>query len=518
MSSPAPDLFIDLARFALAQFGSVTASSIVAPSITLTIDPAPKDSSRGELAFADLAVERLHEGKVDTIKADRLAFSVRVRQMGDVEKADGKASNVVIRDFDSGAIAAILAPQKVNDDRYHRLYRQIAAGPYEVTTGRGNHTQVESILSEDFGLQPSKLRLSEFIAALPSDRTVAPTAAQADAMLELIASFYEGTRVGNAQTRGISVQSPKGSFKLSSIHYSLENGEAELLFEGLDNQAPAGQFRFDRFALKSLNAAQAIRLGAELQRAPTSDRALGLFRMLSGFEMKGFAAAYPDTRKLLTIDTLSLDWGQLIGSIPSKANLIAKMVVPTDPNNSTQLPLTTAGIDKLAVDLDLGAAWAESSSSFSLAPATIDLGNLAKVQARLALANVPREVFSSDPAQVMSRAEQINAGTIEFSLHDNGAVDLAVAQLARMQNVSRDAARQAIIDSIRATHEQVDASNPDAGAAVEAIARFVETPGQTLSIKLTPLGKVPGIQLMQLLNTEPIVALAQFRIEASTGL
>ena len=42
--------------------------------------------------------------------------------------------------------------------------------------------------------------------------------------------------------------------------------------------------------------------------------------------------------------------------------------------------------------------------------------------------------------------------------------------------------------------------------------------GQTLTIKLTPLGKVPVLQLMDALSTEPIIALAQFRIEASTGL
>ena len=51
-----------------------------------------------------------------------------------------------------------------------------------------------------------------------------------------------------------------------------------------------------------------------------------------------------------------------------------------------------------------------------------------------------------------------------------------------------------------------------------ALARFVESPGQTLVIKLTPLGKVPAMKLFQLLKTDPLVALAQFRIEASTGL
>jgi hypothetical protein len=37
-------------------------------------------------------------------------------------------------------------------------------------------------------------------------------------------------------------------------------------------------------------------------------------------------------------------------------------------------------------------------------------------------------------------------------------------------------------------------------------------------IKLTPLGKVRAMQLVQVLQMDPLTALAQFRIEASTGL
>jgi hypothetical protein len=93
-----------------------------------------------------------------------------------------------------------------------------------------------------------------------------------------------------------------------------------------------------------------------------------------------------------------------------------------------------------------------------------------------------------------------------------------VVQYARAQNVSRDVARKEIVDSIMASSQDVATANPDATAAVQALARFVESPGQTLVVKLTPLGKVPAMQLFQLLKTDPLVALAQFRIEASTGL
>ena len=83
---------------------------------------------------------------------------------------------------------------------------------------------------------------------------------------------------------------------------------------------------------------------------------------------------------------------------------------------------------------------------------------------------------------------------------------------------SRDEARKAILDSIQAQGDAIGVGNPDATALITAISQFIETPGQTLVIKLTPRAKAPALQLMQLLNTDPQSALAQFKIEASTGL
>ena len=194
------------------------------------------------------------------------------------------------------------------------------------------------------------------------------------------------------------------------------------------------------------------------------------------------------------------------------------MSSPLDNTDLGQQALVAAGVDILKIDSDVGATWTEASRAFVLEPVTLDLSGIAKASLRVSLANVPREVFSPNAVQAVAMAGQIEAGTIEFTLRDTGGIDLAVAQQARTQNISRDAARRAIVEGIRSGSEQAAGANPDAVAAVEAIARFVESPGQTLNIKLTPLGKVPALQLMQLLKTDPMVALAQFRIEASTGL
>ena len=83
----------------------------------------------------------------------------------------------------------------------------------------------------------------------------------------------------------------------------------------------------ERFALKSFSAASLMRWAASLitpGRSPSPDQMLGLFGVLEGAEIKGVVSPYKNTRQLVTIDTISLNWGQLVGSIPSKANLVAE--------------------------------------------------------------------------------------------------------------------------------------------------------------------------------------------------
>lgn len=423
---------------------------------------------------------------------------------------------MTIEDFDANVVIAALNPEKANDDSYHRVYRQISTA-YAMTSTSGIGAKIGRILVEDIEYQPSKFRPGELLAVLPKDPSASQNPAQVRELMEKVANLYEGARVGKVTIADLSMDTPQGAAKLNAIRYS----QGEFALEGLDAPTPQGQFKMERFALKSFSVPQLMRWAAGLTtagRAPSPDQMLGLFGVLAGAEIKGVVAPFKTTKKEVTIDTLSLDWGQLIGSIPSKAHLVAKFVTPTDPSDPKQLPLILGGIDKLAIDLDLGAAWTESSNSFALTPATLDIGGIAKAQLGGALGNVPREVFSADPAQLRGQAARIEAGTLEFSLRDISGVDLAVTQFARTQNVSRDAARQALVESIKAKREQVASANPDADAAVDAIARFVETPGQTLSIKLSPRAKAPLMQLMQLLQTDPQSALAQFRIEASTGL
>ncbi|MGV7217616.1 hypothetical protein [Bradyrhizobium sp. UFLA05-112] len=515
--APASPSLVDAYRFALEQYASITAASVSVPTVSVTMNTGSNAAGSGEITYSGLAIRNVNRGKVDTAKIDRAVFSFGTPQAAKPDKLVGEFSDMVIDDVDVSAVLAALDPEKANDDSYHQAYRRISVGPYVLTSTQGVRAQVDGIAIEDLGFQPSKFRPAEFLALLPNDPSSPPTPAQGREMMEKVAAMYEGLRVGKIEISNLSMGTPQGTARLNAIKYA----QGELSLEGLDAPAPQGQFKVERFALKSFSVASLMRWAASVAspgKAPSPDQMLGLFRVLEGAEVKGVAAPYKTTKKLVTIDTLSVNWGQMVGSIPTKAHIIAKLVTPTDPSDPKQLPLIAGGIDKLPIDLDLGAAWTEQSNSFALAPATLDIGGIARAQLRVALGNVPRGLFSADLAQLMGQVAQVETGTIEFALRDSGGVDSAVTQYARGKNLSRDAARQALADSVRVHRAEVAAANPDAGTAVDAIASFVETPGQTLTIKLTPRAKVPLMQLMQLLQIEPQTALAQFKIEASTGL
>jgi hypothetical protein len=516
---PASTSFIDVYRFALEQFAEITVSSVTAPSLAATIDFG--GAGNGSVTYSGLEIQDIRNGNIASVRVGEFTFAVHLEQAGKAQSITGDVVDIAAHDIDTAAAATILDPQKANDDQYYTVYRQIQTGAYTLASDQGVHMRIDGLSINDIGVRPSHLQLQALLAMMPPPgsgaRTPAEVQALARVMMEKAADVYEGVRVGNAELRGISMDTPQGQMKLSAVWFNLEKGKiGELALEGLDAPSPKGPVKLGRFALKSVDLANLMRWSAlytNPAQQPSPEYALGMLALLQGVEIKGLVAPYKDSDKPVNIDNFDLNWGQFVGPIPSRARLIAKMTTPLDPANPALLPLITAGIDSATIDFDLGANWTEASRTFVLDPVTLELGSLLKASAQVSLGNVPRGAFSLNPTQAIAMAAQIEAGTMAITVRDLGGIDLAIAQYARSHNASPDDARRAIVNGIRAA----GASSPDAVPIVEAVARFIENPRGTLTLKLTPRGKVPAMQLIQTLQTNPQGALTQFQIEASTA-
>ncbi len=523
-NAPTPDVF----RYVLEHFAAVTAKAAIVPTVTMKMTPAGSSAvaGTGEYTYTGLVLRDIKDGKIASSTIERVNLNTSITTAGKTESLAGEVSNLAAYDFDSAATAALFDPSRANDDRYYRAYRQMTAGAYTVSLQSGRlKMRLDGITIDDVGMRPSKLQYPQLMAiidAAPPPGTT-PTPQQTRDLIAKVAGLYEGIRIGGAEMRGFSMETPDGPFRLGAIRLAdLENGRlAEFSLEALDARAKQGAVKVERFALKSLDIANLMRMSAQFAqpgRNPGPEQLVALLTMLEGAELKGLVAPYKDTSKPVNIDTLNISWGQFIGPIPSKARVTVKMSGPldvTDPEPFRALAL--GGISSSTVNFDLGAAWSEKTRSFALEPATVDLGGIGNAVAKLSLTNVQREVFSLNPLQAAIMAAQIEAGPVELVVRDTGGIELAIAQQARQQNVSRETARRTMVDNIRESAMKMAAVNPDMMALAGALTRFIENPRGTLTIKLTPRGRVGMMQILDGMKTSPIAALARFQIEATTG-
>lgn len=132
---PADSSLVDMYRYVLGQYASVAASSLTAPTLTISFDSRAAGS--GEVTYSELAIQNLKHGKIDGMKSDRAVISVDVKQPGKTDKLTGESSNIIVNDFDATAIIAALDPQTASDDSYRRVYRQVSTAPMRSNRHRG---------------------------------------------------------------------------------------------------------------------------------------------------------------------------------------------------------------------------------------------------------------------------------------------------------------------------------------------------------------------------------------------
>jgi hypothetical protein len=243
---PASASVIDIYRLVLQQFAAVSASSVTVPSILGTIHMGTAMSA--EVTYSNAVVEDIKDGKVAVMKVERVGFTITPQQAAKAAKITGEMANLVSRDFDSGATAAMLDPQKANDDHYYRMYGLTAAGPLTFKAEQGQALRIDRIRIDDVGVRPSRLQLPALFALIPPRGTV-PTPAQTRDIVEKMAHVYEGIHIGNAEMSDLSVQAPQGPFKLAGLRLNIDGGKfGELAIEGLDMRSPQGPVKVGRFS------------------------------------------------------------------------------------------------------------------------------------------------------------------------------------------------------------------------------------------------------------------------------
>lgn len=507
---------LDMYRAGLMQFAAISARSMTASTVTVNAKGTALPGG-ADYVYSDLTIRDIKDGKIATSHVGRVNIAMTVAQPGKQVRMTGDIVDITARDFDATASATVLDPAHASDEKFYRIQGQVSTGAYTLTSDNGPSFRIDGIRMGDMKIQPSKFKMQELLAALPA--AGAPVdLAKTRAMIETVASTYEGIQIDTAEMRGLSVQTPEGPVKLAAMRFNLDRGKVgEFAIEGLDGQSTNGPIKIGRFALKGFDFSGLMRQTAQMTvrgTTPSTDAVVGMLKALESVELNDMIAPHKDSGKLITIHNASLSWGQFVGSIPSKINLKLKMTGPLEEKDGEPFTLLRdVGINEATADMDIGLAWNESEKKLVLTPGTFEIGKLFAVNAKMSLENVPRGLFTTNPQQAMMAALPIEYGAIEITGRDLGAVDLSIAQYARKQNVPTEQARSTLADEIRTKGRAAGNNDPVSGRLADAVANLIEKPSGTLALKITPRAKLPVMQFLELTKNDPATAFTLFDID-----
>jgi hypothetical protein len=525
----------DMTRLWLEQFSAIAAASIEVPSLTVTVSPGPtagvgrSPALSAEYTYANLNMRDVRDGRV----AEATVDGVVLRGSGGAPLHDfkGEIGKSTILDADVGPLLAFLDAARPRSHEYQRVYRQLSAGPYTLRMSNGATVSVDAILAEDIGLRPAKLSLDDivFLSEVASPPGAVRSPAQLTMLLDKFAGLYEGIHVGRLELQGFSVVSNmRNDFRMASLRIDrLDNGRfGELSLEGLNGKPAIGNpFNMGRVAVRGLDIANIMRV-ASTQLAvppgqpPTAEKISAMLALVEGVEVRNVAIPEPKTGRTMQLDAFNASWGRFVGGIPSQARISMKFTAPIGPLDPEPFikMLVGAGIRALAAGVEFGTHWTEATRTVALEPANLEIGGVFALSLKASAGNVPRDIFSTDPVRVMASAVMVDAGPIELSLRDLGLVDLLAAETARTRGAGPEMGRTLILENIARNRQALAHLGPDVETLFRAVERFVQGKGETLTVRLTPRGRVGLLQFLDASKVDPVAAmLTSFNVEATGG-
>ena len=522
---------IAAARAALA---AVKVASITVPSVDVAVQTlmpatagAPSSPVDVVYAVSGIALTDVRERRVASLSIERTGFklSSTVPELGNF---DGEFTKWTANDIDLDVVLAMLDPaETTKEGPYRRAYGPVTAGPSKFEFQKGGRVEIEAFAGDAFEIKPGKYNLAAVMAMLEATRKAGgtPSPKEMGQLSERFAGLYEGLRMGRMEARGLRVVVPAGGeSKVEAVRFNgFENGRlGELAVENVDIRVPQQEpFTLARFSLMGLHFANMLRLGGRIaeQGRVGPELSASPLPLVEGIAMDRLRLPIKPGREPIVVDMFDFSWSQFVGPIPTKAGLKLKFSTPLIADDQDFVRLLAAeGITALAASFDMAAGWTEATKTFAVAPFALDLTDWFSAKAALSLGNVPRDVFAIDPdyaAKVAILALGMEAGAFELTLRDSGGLDRLVGLYAKTQGLSRADARKEILAAFSKSAEPLLADHPELSPVVDAALKFLEAPKATLSIKLVPNGHVPLALLALAARTDPLAALANFKIEAT---
>ena len=243
--------------------------------------------------------------------------------------------------------------------------------------------------------------------------------------------------------------------------------------------------KIGHLSLAGLDLARIMRTTAAVGsagRSASAEQSMALISALEGFEVRDYDVPDFKSGKFLgRIDALKATWGKFSNGLPTITRLTMKAQLPIDDSQPALLLLKSLGRDRVTVSYDIGTTWNEATQALTTAPLTMALEGLGELSGSIVLNSASRQPMALDAARMMAAFQAMDIGSVTLKVRDGGGTKAYAASGANPANALVDAKARLMAAPV-----------PNVGAItiLDAASRFLDTPGQTVTMTLTPKSKV----------------------------
>ncbi len=442
--------------------------------------------------YSDIKLERLSDGRIANATAGKMAFNGPT--------GGGTIDGMTVTNIDMLPFFRIGLDRRKPVDGYYVVQGETTIGTLSMSLPDGAQMTMGKVRGSGFAIDPAKVSfqtMSDLFANMPATGQRMSVATNAG-LLDQMAKLYEGIRIDEVMMRELRIRG--GAIPSSSVirigaiaMQGLVGGKLGLM--RLDDftvpvpgapgrpgaPGPATGFKIGSAAILGFDIVRTMRLGATVSQPgrlgaqPSSGEVLGMFE---GIEIQ--KTSIPDLGSgAIDVDDMRLGWGQIAGGVPGTLRMLFKGRIPVNPRDPNHAPLRALGMTSIDGEFELASRFEPARQQVTLDVSRFRIEKIGALSGKLELGNVTPGTYAMIPTNFGGVTPQFTLKMLDLRLADAGAIQaFYVPATATMPPGAGPIAQL--------KQKLIDPGQPggNLGALLDAVDRFMDTPGQTLALKL----------------------------------
>lgn len=504
------------------------------PKSTLSIADRIGKLSASQISVPEVAIQgRLGDQKIKNTYSDIKLTGVA---NGHVEQATINYLTSYFDSPDSGPVSSAFGPMRMsgidllliiriasearNSDADPRktIYEGLSIDQGEIFMQRSNlELNLGAVSIEDVKGRPLKIPPASVSEALADDASHSKQAA--DYVADVLASFEVGTFEAKGVRFMVTDPYAPGSGMLDRIYLShmADSKIGETGFDNLIVETPRATVKAGSFALHGidlgnmLNLAQAAASEAQL---PNFSASLIGEIALAGLDVDLLDSSRHDQHSRVQLANFEMSATNSVSGTPTHISTKIDHLSfdPKDLPGDELQGIEALGYDKVDLSSQLEAHFDPAKRELGLDVLSLNGIDMGTVKVIGSFANVSKDLFSADQAQIEAAALSLLVDRIELDIENNGLVERLIAAVAKMNNKTPDQIRDAYVVLATVNLPDLLGDGPTAKALGAAIAKFIVTPKNLRIVAVAPEGLgAPDFVLMN----EPNALMNKLSIETA---